>query len=186
MWSKFIHSPVNVIKVLTLKALFPQNFKRLLKIRIALVNKRHFSSRKSIILQSTIHQNTDSPNFLLLSVCLWKIEVFFPTPDSERSVTKHLTELRPPRTYLLPSDLIFIRTKSSRTEIGNSNLISDVPISTGQDECYMDEFSHHWLRRVLQSIYLELKVLLANIQPTTDELKPTFIVVLAAKCSILQ
>lgn len=50
----------------------------------------------------------------------------------------------------------------------------------------MDEFPHHWLRGVLQSIYLELKVFLANIQPTTDELQPTFLVVLEAKGSILQ
>lgn len=50
----------------------------------------------------------------------------------------------------------------------------------------MDEFSHHWLKGVLQSIYLELKVFLANIQPVTDELQTKFLVVSAAKGSILQ
>lgn len=90
-------------------------------------------------LQSTIHQNRDPQTFHYLR----KFEVFLPTRDSELSVTKHLIELRPSCTYLLPSDLSFTQTKSSRTEIENSNLISDVLISTGQDEYYMDEFSHH-------------------------------------------
>jgi len=51
---------------------------------------------------------------------------------------------------------------------------------------HMDEFSHHWFRGALQALHLELKVLLANFQPTADKLQPTFLVVLAAKRSTLQ
>lgn len=89
-----------------------------------------------------------SPNFLLPSLCLRKIEVFLPTPDPKLSVTKHLTELRPSCTNLLPSDSSFTQSPAElKSGIQISSLMCSYPLDnmsatwmsfhiTDSEECY--------------------------------------------------